>query len=66
MKDFVLFCMTYNVSIYFTWSEETFFGDKLYLATVTDQPDAKITSEEKARLISENFASNIQKIEELK
>lgn len=66
MRDFISFSMTYNISIYFTWSEDTFFGDKIYFATVTDQPDPKITTEEKARLIMENFSSNIQKTEDLK
>jgi hypothetical protein len=66
MRDFILFSMTYNISIYFTWSEETFFGEKLFYATITDQPDNKITTEEKARLLTENYSSNIVKIEDLK
>lgn len=65
MSEFIKFSVMYNISIYFTWSEENFFGDKIFFVTVTDQADGKITMEEKARLIKENYAYSIFKTEEL-
>lgn len=61
----IKFFAMYNIHIYLTWTEENFFGDKLFFITVTDQPDGKITMEEKARLIKENFSHSIIKIEDL-
>lgn len=65
MKDFIKFSITYNISIFFTWSEETFFGERIFFATVTTQADAKITSEEKERLLNENWLTNTTKVEQL-
>lgn len=56
MRNFVRFCNDFNISVYITWSEDNFFGEKIFFATVTDEPDAKITMEEKAKLISDNFS----------
>jgi hypothetical protein len=66
VKDFISFCRLYHISVYLTWLSEDFFSDKFFHATITDEPDAKITTEEKARLIAENWASFVQNTEELK
>lgn len=65
MREFIKFSMTFNIFIYFTWAEENLFEEKRFFATVTNQPDNKITGEEKERLINENFQNCIIKIEDL-
>jgi hypothetical protein len=63
--DFIRFSLTYNVSIYFTWKDEEMFGPDAYYVTCTDQPDPKITTEEKSRLIGENYSKQIIKTTDL-
>jgi hypothetical protein len=63
LTEFIKFCIIYNVSIYFTWSEETFLGDTMFFATVSTIPDSKITSEEKERLLNESWGQNTIKTE---
>jgi hypothetical protein len=52
--ELVRFCALYSITIYLTWLEDDLFTNCFY-AIVTDEPCNKITSEEKARLISENL-----------
>jgi hypothetical protein len=64
-SDFIRFCIAYNISIFITWAEDDLFNGRSFFVTVTNQPDNKITAEEKARLIEENELFKIIKIETL-
>lgn len=59
ITDFINFAITYNIAIYFTWVEVGFFDEKTFHVSITDQPDGKISTEEKARLITENYSNSI-------
>lgn len=63
--EFIRFCVLYNISIFITWKEENFLNEDQFFATITNQPDSKITMEEKERLINENYANKIRKTENL-
>lgn len=60
--NFIKFAKLYSICIYLTWKEETFL-DELYFVTCTNEGDAKISAEEKERLINENYGKQIKKTE---
>lgn len=59
MIDLCKFIATYHIAIIHSWMESGLFSDE-HTFIITDRGSGGITTEEKARLIEENFSKHIK------
>lgn len=65
LNEFAVFCSLYAINILFAWHDETLFETNFFIY-INDAPGSGITSEEKARLISEHYSQSIKHTTEIK
>jgi len=64
LNKFAAFCCTYAINVLFSWQDETLFESNHFIY-INDAPGSGITSEEKERLIKENYIDNVKEITEI-